>query len=371
MARYICPSCGSRYDGKRCSNCLYENFAEEYTHGNHTHTGEPLVIRGPARRPIPRKDPFGCEERTRKSRPANYRVLYIILIILLLAWAATGIAEYFSDSPYISLSRPETEAPAMAIPSGGITLYDDGALRVVADWKETRKYEDGIRVVAENHTRQDLNVVARDILVNSFLMEDPSMYISVDAGQTAEGWLCLESSDLERAGITDVQWISASFEAYDAESYETFAETESIVLCSTPVLYQEAADEGEVLFDRDGVRIVFKGYAPSSYAPEVFSKGSFLFYLENKTDMAVDCFTEEVTVNGQEATLSLWCSLPPNTQAVRRMYLFGMTGENLNIQSRADLTEVLASFIIDINDASGTSLTTDPLSIPFQLDWTK
>lgn len=374
MARYICPSCGSRYNGKRCASCLYENFAEEYTHGNHTHTGEPLVIREPVRRPIPRKDPFGCEERTRKSRSANSRVLYIVLIILLLAWVATGIAEHFSSSRYISLpwsemAAPETEAPA--IPSDGITLYDDGALRVVADWEETRKYEDGIRVVAENHTQQDLNVVARDILVNGFLMEDSILYISAEAGQTAEGWLYLDSSDLERAGITDVQEVFASLEAYDSNSYDPYARSESIALCTTGVLNQERNDSGEVLFDRDGIRIVFKGYTPSSYAPEVFSNGSFLFYLENKTDMTVDCFTDEVTVNGQESTLSLWCSLPPNTQAVRRMYLFGMSDENLDIQSREELTEVLASFIFDINDASDTALTTDPISIPFQLDWTK
>lgn len=376
MARHICPSCGSRYNGKRCANCLYENFAEEYSHGSHTHTGEPLVIRGPVRRPIPRKDPFGCEERTRKSRPASVRAVYIILILLLLIWAATGIVEHFASSRRVTIHwpeapAPEAAAPAVEIPSGGIMLYDDGALRIAADWEETRKYEDGIRVVVENHTQLDLNVVARDILVNDYVMEDSSLYIPVEAGHTAEGWLYLDSSDLERAGITDVQWVFASFEAYDTESYETVAESESVALCTTGVLTQERSDSGEVLFDQDGIRLICKGYLPSDYDPEVFSKGSLLFYLENKTDVTVDCFTDEVTVNGQETSLTLWCSLPPNTQAVRRMYLFGLSDEHLNIRTREDVTEMLASFMIDIQDESGATLTTDPLSIPFQLDWTK
>ena len=356
-------------------SCLYDNFAEEYTHGSHTHTGEPLVIRGTERGPIPRKDPFGCEEKTRK--PTGHRAVYIVLILLLLGWAALGIAERLVDSRNVTIHWPAEPAPEVAapepdpvFPTGGIMLYDDGQLRIAADWAENRKYVDGIRVVVENHTRQDLNVVARDVLVNNFLMDDMTLYISAEAGTTAESLLTLSSSDLEQAGITDVQWISASFEAYDAESYETFAESESMVLCSTGILYQEAADGGEVLYDRDGIRLICKGYVPSSYDPESLSDGELFFYLDNGTDTTVDFYTDNVTVNGQDTTLSLWCSLPPHTQAVRRMYLFSLDDETLNISSREDVTEMTAVFSF-LSEADSTPQTTAPLSIPINLDWTK
>ena len=43
MAKYICPSCGAPYNGKKCRNCAYESFSEEIAHNFHVHEGEPLV----------------------------------------------------------------------------------------------------------------------------------------------------------------------------------------------------------------------------------------------------------------------------------------------------------------------------------------
>lgn len=60
MAKYICPSCGAPYNGKKCRNCAYESFSEEITHNLHVHEGEPLVIHDTTRRPVPYKDPFDC-----------------------------------------------------------------------------------------------------------------------------------------------------------------------------------------------------------------------------------------------------------------------------------------------------------------------
>ena len=371
MARYLCPSCGRRYNGKRCANCLYENFAEEYSHGSHTHTGEPLVIRDTQRRPIPRKDPFACEEKTRKPglRPL---VLVIILlsVIVPVAKAVIGIVSEISSKvsdSFVSVSSRKADA---VMPSGGITLYDDGSLRIVADWEETRKFDGSLRVVVENHTRQDLNVTTKDLLVNDYVMNYSSIYISADAGHTAEGWLYLDDTDLEDAGISDVQQICASFQAYDSDSYETIMQTAYIPLCTASALIQPPADQGETLYERDGIRIVCKGYAPSSYDPEDFSEGDILFYLENGTDAAMEIFADEVTVNGQETLLSLWSYLPPHTQTVRRMSLFSLSSGKTDIPSRDDITEMTVSFFFQADDESA-AFTTDPVSIPFQLDWTK
>jgi len=374
MARYICPSCGKRYNGKRCGNCMYENFTEEYTHGNHTHTGEPLVIREPQRRPIPRKDPFDCEKKTRKPGLRPWVLVIILLsVIVPVAKAVIGIVleitSEVSDS-FVSISSRKADA---VMPSGGITLYDDGQLRIVADWEETRKYSDGIRVIAENNTNRNLNVVARDILVNNYVMEYSSLYCPVEAGHTAEGYLYLDNTDLEAAEIEDVQQVSAIFEAYDSETYETQIQTGYITLCSTDSLSQPLADRGVELYNKDGIRLICKGYAPTSYAPDEYTEGDILFYLENGTDATVDFYTDDVTVNGQETYLSLFCSLPPHTQAVQRMFLFGLDSEELSIQSREDVKEMLAAFGFRIvNDSGeGTTLTTDPLSIPVDLDWSK
>lgn len=365
MSPDICPSCGRRYNGKRCSNCLYENFTEEYRHGSHTHAGEPLVIRGKRRRPIPRKDPFECEEETRKPR-----LRPLVLVILAFIWAVSGVVIGIVSETVDSFSQafaPSKTADAV-MPVGGMTLYDDGQLHIEADWKPSRKYEGGIRVVVENQTGQDLNVVAKDVLVNGYLLNYSSLYVPTKNGHTAEGRLYLDETDLEDAGIEDVQWLTASFEAYDSDTYETVMETSYIPLCTASVLTQAPADQGEVLYDQDGIRIVCKGYAPSSYAPEEFGEGDLVFYLENGTDAAVEIYTEDVAVNGQETYLSLWRSLPPHTQAVRRMSLFGLSGEGLNIQTREDVTEMTASFQLLPDDGTGVTLTTGTLSLPYQMD---
>ena len=384
MARYICPSCGKRYNGKRCRSCMYENFAEEYTHGNHTHTGEPLVIRAPQRKPIPRKDPFDCEKKTRKPGLRPWVLLIILLSVIgpvvqmiegivseIRAELPTGIFyEYHPEPDAVMPSDfPADFLQEPVMPSGGITLYDDGLLRIVADWEETRRYEDGIRVVVENHTQQDLNVLTRGVLVNGYLMNDSSLYCAVEAGHTAEGWLSLDSTDLEDTQITDVQQISASFEAYDFDYYETLIQTEFIPLCTTNDLNQAKADQGEVLWDQNGIRLVCKGFDPNRYGPETFCEGDLLFYLENETDETVEFYTDGVIVNGQDTYLSLWCSLPPHTRTIQRMYLFSLDDEELGIQTREDVTEMLASFVFRSVD-SGDAITTDPLSLPFRLDYT-
>lgn len=68
MAKYICPSCGAPYNGKKCRNCAYESFSEEIAHNLHVHEGEPLVIHDTTRRPVPYKDPFDCPRPIRKKR---------------------------------------------------------------------------------------------------------------------------------------------------------------------------------------------------------------------------------------------------------------------------------------------------------------
>lgn len=371
MERYICPSCGSRYDGKRCRNCMYENFAEEIGHGNHTHTGEPLVIRGPQRRPIPRKDPFGCDEKTR--RPGIPRIAMLAMLVILLTvmiGSAYGILKNFVTGVRDAFSGIAGE-PDPVLPTDGITLYDSGGIRVVADWQENRKYEDGIRIVAENTTRQDINISSRGILVNGYLMDSSLLYCPVKAGHAAQCQLILEDSDLAEAGIENIQWISLSLTAYDTESYETFAQTGFVPLCSTPVLTQEVDDRGQTLFDQDGIRLIYRGYVPDSYDPETVSEGELLFLLENNTDQTVDCFTEDVFINGERISLSLWCSLPPNSRAVRRMYLYGLTREELNIRSREDVTEMTAAFTFQFQDDNFTTVRTASLNIPFLLDWTE
>ena len=124
MAKRLCPSCGRPYNGKKCSHCLYENFTEEIAHGFHTHEGEPLVIEDAERRPIPTKDPFDCDRKSKndhrpprsrqtKKKTSVGRIFGILVTVMILLNAAFNLLSslaargVFSDSYGQAQAAPE------------------------------------------------------------------------------------------------------------------------------------------------------------------------------------------------------------------------------------------------------------------------
>ena len=114
MARCTCPSCGASWNGKRCRSCNYEHFSEEIAHRGHTHRGEPLIIDAPARKPIPTKDPFGCETRTKKTafprREKKQRPFAGLMTIFLLIYALLPLVRSWG----LELEAREEEAARRA-----------------------------------------------------------------------------------------------------------------------------------------------------------------------------------------------------------------------------------------------------------------
>lgn len=364
MARAYCPSCGKRYNGKRCSNCLYENFTEEIAHGLHTHEGEPLVIKAPARQPVPRKDPFDCDKKTRKPpvrRKAAAVVIPLVIIVVLVA-ALNGLFFLVSRTERVfSGFAPETQTEP-ALPTGGTVLYDAGGILVVADWQDGQEYGDGIRVVVQNGTDRDFTLSSRDMIVNGYVLRDSLLYCQVQQGHTAQCWLRLDQDDLDNAGIETVQTLSLALAVYDSESYETLAETDFLPLCTTGELSQPVDDSGVPLFQQDGIRVVYRGYVPSEYAPDTLTDGTLQFFLENNTEQYLNYYTTECQVNGQRVMLSLWCALPPHTRAVSSMYLYDL--EELELLSWEDITELTLQLEFSEHNEYDLFLQTGTLALP-------
>lgn len=335
-----CPSCGKRYNGKRCSNCLYENFTEEITHGLHTHEGEPLVVKAPARQPVPRKDPFDCDKKTRKPpvrRKAAAIIIPLVIIVVLMV-VLNGLFFLVSRTePVFSGFAPETQTEPI-LPDGGTVLYDADGILAIADWQDGQEYEDGIQVVIQNNTAKDFTFSSRDMIVNGYVLRDSLLYCQVQQGHTAQCWLRLDQGDLDKAGIETVQSLSLALVVYDSESYDTLVETDFIPLRTTAKLFQPVDDSGVPLFQQDGIRVVYRGYVPGEYDPDTLSEGTLQFFLENNTEQYLDCYTTECQVNGQRVMLSLWCPLPPHTRAVSSMYLYDL--EELELLSWEAITEL-------------------------------
>lgn len=336
MARYTCPSCGERYNGRRCRNCLYEHFSEEISHGNHTHKGEPLVIDAPVRKPIRRKDPFDCDRKTRKKHPFGG---FLVLLALIQAMLPL-LKEWGLELEARERSYAQAEAEPIGIPEDAMVLYDQDGLTILADWENGQDYADGIPVYAQNGTGKDLTISARDIIVNSYLLEDAYFYCDVRDGTNSFDTFYLQKDMLSLAGITKVESICFHMEIREMDSYETVAHSPRITLqAGSPGSGEQNLPEGQLLYDQDGIRVSFLGYQEDEYHPEDISEGLLLFHIENGTERYLQIYTgDSATVGGEQVDLALWCELYPGTKTVSTMYLYDL--KELDIENLRDLFPV-------------------------------
>jgi len=368
MEKYICPSCGRRYNGKRCGNCYYEHFTEEITHGMHTHAGEPLVIKGTTRKPIPTKKPFDCDKKTRN--PSIRWGIVLALVLALLGPAINTVVHLASEareraSGFFAVPEPE---PAPEFLTSGTVLYDAGGILVVADWHDGQEYGDGFYVAAQNNSSQNIAVSASEVLVNGYILESSALYCSPDKGRTDTTFFSLSQWDLTNSGIETVQTLSFRLNVYDTDTYDMIAETEPVTLLADagPGFVQPVDDSGAVLYDQDGIRVLCRGYQEDLYFSEEFTEGSMLFYLENNTNRRLCFFGLDAWVNEESVPgLGLWCTLPPQSRAVSSMY-FGLSLEELEIHAWEDLhSMVLEMGIYDPEDPD-FSLSTGQMDIPLE-----
>lgn len=364
MAVYKCPSCGARYNGKRCRSCLYEHFTEEIAHGNHTHEGEPLVIEAPVRKPIRRKNPFACDTRTRKkksARPLSIAVLMILLSVIgpILEGVFT-VVEEVSDA--FSFIAPEPE-PDIVFPEQGTILYAGEGLEVVTSWLDDQSIPDTIPVYVRNETGDNLVLAVRDVILNDCMSGGTYLHCEIRDGRTATTNLRLSRSDMERAGITTVNQLRFCLDVMEKDSYKTLLYSDPITLApqnSGP--NTDVIPQGTLLYGDENITISCLGYARDEYHPEEVWEGTILFHLENHTDRRLEVWTPEITLNGEESDLNLWSELCPNTRTVAIMYLHSL--EELEAVTPEELirsVEVCFSFSDSENYES--VLTTDALSL--------
>lgn len=344
MARYKCPCCGQPYNGKRCNNCFYENFSEEIAHGNHTHAGEPLVVRqpGPKKRPQPtitrESDckPYSGKKK-RKDSSVKWVVVAIVLLISLLSEfgvenALDGIAEDFISLPVESLMP---DVPQML--EDGLVLYENAEVLAVMDWEQGREFENNITIWLRNDSALPLSVMTENVYVNGYRMEYASFYCEAEQGEIAKGEFWLDEEELERCGISDVQQIMLDILVIDRDSYTTYDETELITLeCAVPLGFSQPIDDsGMVLYDENGIRLIYRDVVGAA-CEEAWLE----FYIENNADAVMNIDIENATVNGEEAEINLFCQLEPGTRAIGAARLLWLEDIGVDAVAQIDTLEL-------------------------------
>lgn len=346
MARFICPSCGEPFNGKKCKNCEYEVFGDignPELHGRrdthacmpsqpHTHAGNGHGA------PVQKK-------HQRKKLPAPIVVILVLLfagpLLNLVGAAVFGIIEAVDSIS--SYAEPEPEPIPMDTAK---VIYSDGGFTVWADWAENLA-SGTVPVVVENHTDRNVDVSAQEIMLQgNFLSEDSVLYIPVSKGNTAMGTLYLDS-----ASVAGIQSVSFRLCVYDADTYDTIVETDPITLISGDGAEPAAMEEpkGVPVTMADGIRVYYLGLGDGP-EQERFPDNEMRFCLVNDTDQHLDFFTNSAQVNGLDVDLSLWSWLPPHTMTYTTIYLFEL--ESLGISQRSEVQSI--QLYLQAYDDSGT-----------------
>lgn len=339
MARYTCPSCGANYNGRKCRNCFYEHFSEEIAHGAHTHRGEPLVIDAPRRRPIPRKDPFGCEKQSRRwnipRRKRKQRPFAGLLSIFLVLSALLPMVRNWGLELEAREARYQAE---MALPEDLVTLYEEGPITISTSSRYLNEFTDsGLRLWVKNdRSDADVYVTTKYVMADGFVMPHSGVYIEGSAGAYGMGTLYLNGENLLDAGITNVRELTFVLECTD-DGYATLFETDPITITREIPVQPEPEFDGPVLMDSDGLRILDLSYIPDPYHPR-YENGWRLFYVENNTDEFLSMSSLDVTVGSKAVDLFLWCALPAQSRAVVRLDLRGL--EALDFTSPSELENI-------------------------------
>ncbi len=296
----------------------------------------------------------------RKSKPA------LCLAALLILTACGSTTEETIQPPAAlqdgAQSAPqETTAP---IPTDATlaeqVLFSDGGVTVTALSLEEDLLGPVVNISTTNDSSKNLIITAQSLSVNGYMMPSASLYCEVAAGKKANDELNILASEMEEAGIETISQIDFSLQISDAETYETVAESGLLTLKTSLFgsFTQAADDSGREVYSQDGIRVVCKGLKQ-----DVIWDGTVVFFLENKSDLPVTVYAENVSVNGYMADVSLWTDLRPGTRAVDGMYLMNL--ESIELSSLDDIQNVEFSLRI-IHSKDFTDIdSTDPISLDF------
>ena len=365
MAKYVCPSCGAPFDGKKCRNCAYESFSEEIAHNLHVHKGEPLVIKDTTRKQVPYKDPFSCPEPRRETKKSAKitglpkALLIIILIVFLmnvLTWVFAAIGDH-ADWP-----EPEPSAESVSLPLNGKTLFDDNRFTIIAQWQDGKSDSTYIPVYIINHTDKTYNFSSKNITVNGFCLDDFSgLYAQVQPGETLESGLHFSDQGLQLANIAQIQQISFSLEA--TAFGKDYSIADSLDLGTFTLRGNAAADYiqsdkpgSQMLYSDETLTLSYVALWADDY-DEKLEDMELVFCVENSSGNDLSIFDEQIQVNGEACDVSLWASVPANSKTLFTAYLYGID---------LDWPEDIASFIMDLNvcPEDGDGYLIENISVP-------
>ena len=249
---------------------------------------------------------------------------------------------------------PDTEADTAAEDSnkGDITIEEqvlveqDGIKITALDYVRDDIWGDGIKVLIENDSEQDVMVGCDALIVNDYKKANDVIYLS--------------SSELQAAGIDTVGRIEIYFHAFDADSYDEIFNTDCVTIETSAIdsMDTKANDEGTELYNEDGIRIIGKTVDENS-----FWGTAILLYIENESGRNVGISVDDMSVDGFMLTPYFSTTVYDGKKAVDDITLMSSELEENGITS---IGEVELKFHIYDSDSYDTIADSDPITFSAQ-----
>lgn len=175
-----------------------------------------------------------------------------------------------------------------------VLVEQEGVKITAVEYVQGGLFGDGIKLLVENNTSQNLTVGCDALIVNDYMLTD-LFACSIAAGKQAYETLDLYTSELKKAGINNVGLIEAYFRVYDSDSWDNLFKTECITIKTSNYDTMDTSSDinGTELVNQDGVRIVGQYVDESS-----FWGAAVLLYIENNADKNVTISVDNMSVNG-------------------------------------------------------------------------
>lgn len=290
----------------------------------------------------------------------------ILTVVLIFGVTACSSPSGTIDQPVKSSTSPSTTAKtseptaqttaaaaqttpvtiAQTVPTGEVSLekqvlVDEKDIKITATGlSEDGWMGPGLKVLIENNSKKDLTVQTRATSVNGYMV-DGMMSADVAAGKKANDEITFMTSEFEAAGIRDIADIELSFHIFTSEGWDEYLDTDLLQIRTSlaPDYEYTFDDTGEVLYDKNSIRIIAKGISADD---SIFGPGLILF-IENLGKKSITVQARDVSVNGFMIDHSLSSEVSASKRTVDALTFFK---SDLEANDITKITDVELAFHI-------------------------
>jgi len=235
-----------------------------------------------------------------------------------------------------------------------VLVDQDGVVITAKEFVADDIWGDGIKLLIENNSSQNLMIGCNALIVNNYMLTD-FFAEEVAAGKKLNSTVYLSSSELKAAEIDNIGQVEIYFHIYDDDTYDDVANPYALIKTSE---YEnmdiKSKDLGMELYNKNGIRIV--GNAVNE---DTFWGTAVLLYLENNSGNNVGFSVDNLSINGFMMSPYFSCSVFDQKMALDDITILSSDLEENGIESVDDVE--LAFHIYDL-DTYDTIDDTDPIS---------